>query len=333
MLTKVISIALIISLIPCIAFAQGFPSSESHFDYLNDSKPGFCDSVRRRLQESRKIIAKQREEFEQQFIRIYGSNPVFETNLEDFANDLQGFGRRIADNECPSIQKDEAISLLLEASALGNTEAKLSLARIYWEGRNAKPDNIKANYWFSSFILTSIQYKDHDRKEELTAYLAPPSLKDIILKYLQGVEELLNRPVEEHISIARDLRDGNGIPQDALSAYRWMERAATAGSDIAKREMASMIVSRKFPVPDDSGMIEESLTFAAREGNVPAMLELAHRKAYGDQLFKNEFEAYTWLLRARRQDTEVPKILERVSRSLNIAEILFAYLKAYDLID
>ncbi len=316
-----------------IAHGQDVPSAKWASDLFERSKPGYCDAVRKRLNESRKIIAEKRQRPKPQSIAGFVRDPFLEKNISDFATDLHFFGRRIVDNECPSRDMEEAIAMLRESASLGDDDSKYYLAKIFWSGQDVPRNNRQAKYWFHGYMLASIQYNDEERTEKLVSEIISPTMKKYVLLYLEEMDAVLHASPQGLLELARDLRGGNGVPKDLGAAYLWMERAAMKGSEIAKRELAELLIQRVEPRAHASPQIEESLFLSSKEGNVRAMIDLARRKEMGDGIFKNTFDAYVWFLRARRRNADVANDLRRVSYSLNFGEIAIAYLFAYGIID
>ncbi len=112
------------------------------------------------------------------------------------------------------------------------------------------------------------------------------------------------------IGLLADL--GEGVPKDAVEAYRWFRRAAAAGNAAAEFNVAVMQDSGRGTPHDVAGAAEWYARAAAR-GNRRAQYNLALLYSDGDGLPRNEAVAHAWFKLAAAGG--LPAATERLNTS------------------
>ena len=190
---------------------------------------------------------------------------------------------------------ERAAALLQMAAALGITEAKFQLARLYNSGTGVPQDARAAFPW----LLAAAQ--DQHIEAQFSLALAYSQGLGVEADSTKAIAWLEQAPGNDHpraqLSLARAYETGNGVAQSPARAADWYRRAAEGGHPLAQRILGmAYLTGSGAPLDPAEGL--RWLTTAAQNGDTGAMYNLGLAYAGGDTLEQSDDAAATWYARA-----------------------------------
>lgn len=228
-------------------------------------------------------------------------------------------GVLIAYGECDPQDWRLARHYFEQAAALGNRSAYAFLGHVYAQGRGVPADPVRARYWYRGAAAASTHIPAEERLPLAIFSMWVPGFDEEYRDALAWARSVEDQTPKDWFALARRIELGDGLPANIDVAATWMDKAAKAGHNEARLAFATWVLGGRL----DSRRPWEGwlqLQLAARDGYMPAQLELADRLAAGRGLPRNDPHAFFWLLVAKARGADVSSRLADVGARLTAGE-------------
>ncbi len=189
----------------------------------------------------------------------------------------------------------EAVEWLKELASRGDPDAAYTLAQIYSDGIDAKPD-----YDLAFKYCKQSSDKGHPDAEHLMALMYKSGLGtqlDYEEAYIYETRAAAHGQVEATYQAALMTENGIGTEVDIQKAYNYYQAAANRGHTDAQFKLAYFY---EYGLGTKKDLIQAITwyTMAANRGSTDAMLALARMNKNGQGTTRNPEEAYNWYKKA-----------------------------------
>lgn len=210
---------------------------------------------------------------------------------------------------------DEAIVWILGAAEAGDPEAQAVLSELYLLGIAVEQSDTLSLHWLERAAEAGHISAQRDLAARYWSGVGMPQDRDRAFALLQAAAEGGNLLAQ--IDLGWMHYRGLGIPLDYGRARDYFTAAADAGSAEGQFRLAQMVQlgqgGRDLGPSENHRQARELLLAAARQGYLPAQLELARQYETGFAAFRDEEQALVWYRAAAEQgDADAAQAAERM---------------------